>query len=77
MCYEPDYNPMSASATRIFIYNVEKKTEKKWRAWGEHAKNGEIHVSEKGEWVAISLRKFVKKGHFATVIQIGNLMKRE
>jgi hypothetical protein len=32
-------------------------------------------VSEKGEWVAISLRKFIKKGHFATVIQIANLTK--
>ena len=34
MCYEPDYNPMSAAATRVFIYNVEKREEKKWRAWG-------------------------------------------
>jgi hypothetical protein len=34
-------------------------------------------VSERGEWVAIALRKFVKKGHFATVIQIGNLLKKE
>jgi hypothetical protein len=22
MCYEPDYNPVTASATRIFLYNV-------------------------------------------------------
>jgi hypothetical protein len=77
MCYEPDYNPMSAAATRIFLYNVESKTEKKWRAWGEHAKNGEIFVSEKGEWVAIALRKFSKKGHFTTAIQIANLAKKE
>jgi hypothetical protein len=77
MCYEPDYNPMSAAATRIFLYNVETKVERKWRAWSEHAKNGEIFVSEKGEWVAIALRKFIKKGHFATSIQIGNLVKRE
>lgn len=27
--------------------------------------------------MAIALRKFVKKGHFATVIQIGNLLKKE
>jgi len=34
-------------------------------------------VSEKGEWVAIALRKFIKKGHFATSIQIGNLVRKE
>ncbi len=33
-------------------------------------------VSEKGDWVAISMKKFIKKNHFATVIQIGNLIKR-
>lgn len=77
MCYEPDYNPMSAAATRIFLYNIDTRFERKWRAWGEHAKNGDIYISEKGEWVAISLRKFTKKGHFATVIQICSLLKRE
>ena len=75
MCYEPDYNPVSTSSTRIFLYNVETKWERKWRAWGEHAKNGEIYVSEKGEWVAITLQKFMKKGHFSTAVQIANLMK--
>jgi len=25
MCYEPDYNPMSAAATKIFLYNCETK----------------------------------------------------
>ena len=34
MCYEPDYNPMSAAATRIFLYNCDTKIERKWRAWG-------------------------------------------
>ena len=34
-------------------------------------------MSEKGEWVAIALRKFIKKGHFATSIQIGNLVRKE
>ena len=77
MCYEPDYNPMSAAATRIFLYNCDTKVERKWRAWGEHAKSGEIFVSEKGEWVATALRKFVRKGHFATTVQIGNLLKKE
>lgn len=77
MCYERDYNPMSASATKIFLYNVEQKRERKWRAWSEHAKNGEIFVSEKGEWVAISLKKFMKKGHFTTAVQIASLLKRD
>lgn len=76
MCFEPDYNPISVSATRIFLYNSETRVEKKWRAWGEHAKNGEIYVSERGEWVAISLRKFMKKGHFTTSVQIANLTKK-
>jgi hypothetical protein len=40
MCYELDYSPSTIPATRIFLYNVELKVEKKWRAWGEHAKNG-------------------------------------
>ena len=22
MCYEPDYNPVTAAATRLFLYNV-------------------------------------------------------
>jgi WD40 repeat protein len=33
MCYELDYNPVSVAATRIFLYNVETKQERKWRAW--------------------------------------------
>ena len=45
MCYELDYHPTSKPSTRIFIYNVETKQERKWRAWSEHAKNGEIIVS--------------------------------
>ena len=76
MCYEFDYHPTSKPSTRIFIYNVETKQERKWRAWSEHAKHGEIIVSEKGDWVAITLKKFLKKNHFATVIQIGNLLKK-
>ena len=40
MCYELDYSPATIPATRIFLYNSEQKVEKKWRAWGEHAKNG-------------------------------------
>lgn len=77
MCYELDYNPTTVAATRLFLYNVESKQERKWRAWSEHAKNGEIFVSERGDWVAISLRKFIKKNHFATVIQVGNLLRKE
>lgn len=34
-------------------------------------------MSERGDWVAISLRKFIKKNHYATVIQIGNLLRKE
>lgn len=34
-------------------------------------------MSERGDWVAITLRKFVRKNHFATAIQIGNLLRRE
>lgn len=45
MCYEIDYNPVNVSATKIFLYNIETKQEKKWRAWSEHARNGEIFVS--------------------------------
>ena len=58
------------------MYNVQTKEERRWRAWSEHAKNGEIFVSERGDWVAISLKKFLKKNHFATVIQIANLVRK-
>lgn len=77
MCYELDYNPVNMSATRIFLYNHETRQERRWRAWSEHAKNGEIFVSERGDWVAISLKKFLKRNHFATVIQVANLLRRE
>ena len=77
MCFELDYNPVNMSATRIFLYNHETRQERRWRAWSEHAKNGEIFVSERGDWVAISLKKFLKRNHFATVIQIANLLRRE
>ena len=49
--------------------------ERKWRAWGEHVKKGEIVVSERGDWVAVIMKRFIKKNHFSTVIQIGNLLK--
>ena len=77
MCYELDYNPVGVAATRVFLYNSQTKAERKWRAWSEHGKQGEIFVSERGEWVAIAMKKFSKKNHFATSIQIGNLLKRE
>lgn len=65
------------AATRVFIYDVENKVERKWRTWTEHAKKGEIVVSEKGDWVAVIMRKFLKRNHFSTVIQIGNLLKND
>ena len=34
-------------------------------------------MSERGDWVAIAMRKFIKKNHYATSIQIGNLLKKE
>jgi hypothetical protein len=77
VCYEVDYNPNNVAATRVFLYNTETRTERKWRAWSEHARSGEVFVSERGDWVAVSMRKFIKKNHFATAIQIGNLLKRE
>jgi hypothetical protein len=39
-CYEIDYNPNSIAATKVFIYNVETKIERKWRTWTEHVKKG-------------------------------------
>lgn len=77
LCYEIDYNPNSMAATRVFIYNVETKIERKWRTWTEHVKKGDIVVSERGDWVAVIMRKFLKRNHYSTVIQIGNLLRTD
>jgi hypothetical protein len=65
------------AATKVFIYNVETKIERKWRTWTEHVKKGEIIISERGDWVAVVMRKFLKKNHYSTVVQVGNLLRHD
>ncbi len=77
ICYEIDYNPNSMAVTKVFIYNFETKVERKWRTWTEHVKKGDIIVSERGDWVAVVMRKFLKKNHYSTVIQVGNLLRHD